>query len=564
MKYSILFFISGFLTVCSVFAQQKTIVPHQIESPLRFPLFLSGNFGELRGNHFHSGLDFKTQQVVGKSVYSIEKGYVSRVSVSPSGYGNALYIHHPTIGLTSVYAHLNGFAAKIDSVVERCQYEQESFAVDLTFGPDEIPVNKGEKVAISGNTGSSGGPHVHFELREIDSQAPIDALPYFRHRIKDTRKPDIRGIALYTVPGKGAAERTGYFPLTNTKNGRKILREELSAWGDVYLGVKAYDRMDSTTNIYGIYSVQLWVDSVLVFSSSLSKIPFDKTRYLNSFIDYGEWATNRSFIMRSYVEEGNRLDGYGRVANRGIITIDEERDYHCIYALRDVYGNKAELKFTIRGRRQEIPEERIPEDAVLMSYDQENVFDRDGVLLEIPVGALYSDLWFEYGCDEDSTYYSDVYRLHHRRTPMHLSSKLSIRIDNDVLPDKSKYCLANVAGGYSVARYRDGFLDASVRSFGSYAVSCDTVAPVITPLAPDRWGTNGTIRFRITDDRTGIRSYRGEIDGQFALFVWDAKSATISYRFDRKRVKRGGKHDLVLVVTDQCGNERRYERAVSW
>lgn len=564
MNYRHLFLMCG-LTLClAVVAQPKTIVPHQIEPPLRIPLFLSGNFGELRGNHFHSGIDLKTQGAVGKPVYSIDKGYVSRVSVSPYGYGNALYITHPSTGLTSVCGHLNGFAPKIDSIVKARQYEQESFAVDLSFSPGEIPVVKGERVAVSGNTGSSGGPHVHFELRRIDTQAPIDPLPYFQHRIKDTRKPDIRGIALYAVPGKGVASKTGYIPLASLKNGKKTVQEELSSWGEIYLGVKAYDCMDSAANIYGVHSIQLQVDSQLVFSSVLAEIPFDKSRYLNSFIDYNDWAAHRSFVMRSYVEPGNSLNVYGSVKNRGIVTIDEERDYKCTYVLRDVYGNRAELKFTIHGRRREIPQEPVPDNAALMAYDQENVIDQDGVMLDIPAGALYDNLWFRYDCRKDSTYYSDVFQLHDDKTPMHQAAKLRIRIENDVLADKSKYCLANVSGGHSAATYRDGFLETDIRSFGTYAVSCDTVPPVITPLTPEKWGTSGVIRFRISDNRTGIGSYRGELDGRFVLFEMDGKSATIRYAFDRSRIKRGQKHNLVLRVVDNCGNERLYERSVTW
>ena len=175
-------------------------------SPLDIPLILSANFGELRPNHFHSGVDFKTQGVVNKPVYSIEDGYVSRISVSPSGYGLAIYVDHPSTGQTSVYGHINKFTPKITKYIKEKQYEQEAYKIDLKLSANEFPVKKGDLIAYSGNTGSSGGPHVHFEIRNTSDQLALDPLVYYKDRIEDTQAPLIKGIAIYASEGKGAVE----------------------------------------------------------------------------------------------------------------------------------------------------------------------------------------------------------------------------------------------------------------------------------------------------------------------------------------------------------------------
>lgn len=557
--YLLIIFVFSFV---QGFAQKQVTNPHKTDLPLRIPLYLSGNFGELRGNHFHSGLDFKTQGVVGKSVYSIAEGYVSRVSVSPSGYGKALYITHPSLGIITVCGHLNGFNAQIDSIVKARQYENESFSVNLTFGADEIPVKRGQLVAKSGNTGSSGGPHVHFEIREIESQAPVDPLPYFRHLLKDTRKPQIRGVYLTAIPGKGYSNGEDGVTLVKKENAPVTLSKPLTAWGEVYLGVKAYDYMNETTNIYGVYSIQLQVDSQLIFSSVLDRIPFEETRYLNSFIDYREWKTKRSFVMKSKVDKGSKLNVYKQVVNQGIININEERVYPCVYTLRDAFGNKTVLKFSIQGKKHEFTPAIACD--TLLAYDLPYTGIYDGARIEIPENSFYEDVPFSYRREERPGYLSAVHSIHTPEVPVHNSYTLRVRIDSDKVADKQKYYMACIQpnGGEWAAKgkYDDGFYEISTNSFGMFAVKVDTVAPVITPLSPESWVKNGYIKFRIGDSQTGIGHFRGVIDGEYALFEYDAKTATLSYKIDRKRVSRDKEHELVMTVTDNCGNRQQYTR----
>ena len=384
----------------------------QLRKPMDIPVLLSGNFGELRSNHFHSGIDFKTQGVEGKPIHSVQDGYVSRISVSPWGYGNGLYITHPD-GTTTVYGHLQKFSQKITAYLKEKQYEQESFNVNLSLTPDELPVKEGELVALSGNTGSSGGPHLHFEVRDTETEEPMDPIEYYKDLIKDTQAPKIQGIMVYSMPGKGVVNgsrrKLELKPVT-AKNGKQTLTGKIEAWGEIGLAVKGYDYMDNTSNIYGIKDITLTADSQVIFHSNLDRFAFDETRYLNSFTDFEEWNEHRSFYIKSFVDPGNRLR-FIESLNRGILTIDEPRTYHLTYKLADAFGNTTQLSIRIEGKEQPIPEIDT-ENAELFHWWSDNRFGAKGIRLTIPKGNLYDDLYFRYSVKEDSAALGATHILH--------------------------------------------------------------------------------------------------------------------------------------------------------
>lgn len=540
-------------------------VAQQLRKPMDHPILLSGNFGELRSNHFHSGIDFKTQGVEGKPIHSVQDGYVSRISVSPWGYGNGLYINHPD-GTTTVYGHLQKFSKKITAYLKEKQYEQESFSVNLTLGPDELPVAEGEVVALSGNTGSSGGPHLHFEVRHTETEEPMDPIEYYKDRMQDTRPPKIQGIMIYPMIGKGvvngSSRKLELKPVT-AQNGKQTLTAKIEAWGEIGLAVKAYDYMDNTTNIYGVRDIALTVDSQVVFRSDLNRFAFSETRYLNSFTDFEEWKDHRSFYMKSFVEPGNRLR-FIQSVDRGILTIDEPRTYHLTYRLSDAFGNTTKLSIQIVGKEQPVPEINT-DNTELFHWWSDNRFGAKGIRLTIPKGNLYDDLYFRYSAKEDSTALGATHRLHNKPVALHKSAKLSIRLQTDTLENKQQYGIVRLQNGrrsWSGGVYRNGWIDTDIKELGSYTVGHDIVPPKITPLNPATWVSKQAISLRLSDNLSGVKTYRGEIDGQFVLFEMNSKSV-ITYRFDKERLARG-KHVLNLVVTDACGNQSSYTYPFAW
>ena len=537
----------------------------QLRKPMDIPVLLSGNFGELRSNHFHSGIDFKTQGVEGKPIHSVQDGYVSRISVSPCGYGNGLYITHPD-GTTTVYGHLQKFSQKITAYLKEKQYEQESFNVNLSLTPDELPVKEGELVALSGNTGSSGGPHLHFEVRDTETEEPMDPIEYYKDLIKDTQAPKIQGIMVYSMPGKGVVNgsrrKLELKPVT-AKNGKQTLTGKIEAWGEIGLAVKGYDYMDNTSNIYGIKDITLTADSQVIFHSNLDRFAFDETRYLNSFTDFEEWKEHRSFYIKSFVDPGNRLR-FIESLNRGILTIDEPRTYHLTYKLADAFGNTTQLSIRIEGKEQPIPEIDT-ENAELFHWWSDNRFGAKGIRLTIPKGNLYDDLYFRYSVKEDSAALGATHILHNKPVAFHKSAKLSLRLQTDTLDNKQQYGIVRLQNGrrsWTGGVYRNGWVDADIKEMGSYTLGQDLVPPTITPLNPATWVSQQAITLRLSDNLSGVQTYRGEIDGQYVLFEMNSKSV-ITYHFDKERLARG-KHTLKLVVTDACGNQSTYTYPFTW
>ena len=550
-------FLTGITTV--------TAKAQQLRKPMDIPILLSGNFGELRSNHFHSGIDFKTQGVEGKPIHSVQDGYVSRISVSPWGYGNGLYITHPD-GTTTVYGHLQKFSQKITAYLKEKQYEQESFNVNLSLTPDELPVKEGELVALSGNTGSSGGPHLHFEVRDTETEEPMDPIEYYKDLIKDTQAPKIQGIMVYSMPGKGVVNgsrrKLELKPVT-AKNGKQTLTGKIEAWGEIGLAVKGYDYMDNTSNIYGIKDITLTADSQVIFHSNLDRFAFDESRYLNSFTDFEEWKEHRSFYIKSFVDPGNRLR-FIESLNRGILTIDEPRTYHLTYQLADAFGNTTRLSIQIEGKEQPIPEVDT-ENTELFHWWSDNRFGAKGIRLTIPKGNLYDDLYFRYSVKEDSTALGAAHILHNKPVAFHKSAKLSLRLQTDTLENKQQYGIVRLQNGrrsWTGGVYRNGWVDADIKEMGSYTLGQDLVPPTITPLNPATWVSKQAIALRLSDNLSGVQTYRGEIDGQYVLFEMNSKSV-ITYHFDKERLARG-KHTLKLVVTDACGNQSTYTYPFTW
>lgn len=540
----------------------------QYAEPLNISPALSAGFGELRNNHFHSGIDFKTQQVVNKPVFAVADGYISRISVSPSGYGLALYIDHPDQGHTTVYGHLNSFSKHIAQYVEDKQYENESYRVNLNLEPHEIPIVKGEQIALSGNTGSSGGPHLHFEVRDLETQGPLDPLQYVAQSIRDTQSPDLNGIAFYPIMGQGIVNGSNTPTRLNigkSKAGNPLpLQKKMTAWGKIGVGVKAYDKMNGQNNIYGVKHIRLYVDDSLTYSSTINEYLFEETRMLNSFVDFEEWRNNKSFFMKSFIEPGNNLRIYNG-GHDGYININEERAYPMKYELEDHHGNITSFSFTVHGAAQNIDNNPICQN--LMEWQSFNRYVDYDFMLTIPKDILYTDFCFQHTSTPHmgNKYYSDIHEVNNNPVPLHKNGKMWLKIKSDTLSQRTKYGVVKINKGnrrdnWMGGTYKNGGLELSINELGSsYAISMDSIAPKIEPQSPQTWKQNGSIRIKLTDDKSGIHTFRGTIDGQFVLFTHDSKSSIYTYTFNRQRLGELPIKNFRFVATDGVGNETVYE-----
>lgn len=534
-------------------AQAQHVQESKFCSPFDFPILLSANFGELRPNHFHNGLDIKTQGVTGKPIHCIADGYVSRVAVLHGGYGQAIYVTHPN-GLTSVYGHVISFAKNIQAYVRQYQYAHETFVCDLKFQPGQFPVKKGDIIALSGNEGASAGPHLHLELRRTETGEYIDPMPYFKHLLKDSKAPVGSLIGIYPIQGKGVVNGSSHKKLLAIGN----LKQPVHAWGEIYTGISAKDYMDGTSNFYGVHSVTLYVDSVQVFNSTTDKVLPDENRMINGFTDYEELTRTRRLIMRSYKLPGNRLRLLHTNENRGVVTIDEERDYHFRYVLEDNFGNRRTYQFIVKGKRQDIPEYK-PEANEMLYWNRTNVIQKPGMELVVPRYHVYENVPLRTDMRGDSSRIAFDYILDAGRTPIHSYCDLSIGLRHMPVADTTKYYIVQKAGKWRSSmggKYANGWIKTRVRSLGTFSVDVDTIAPQITPIGQGGWRTSRNIRFRIKDMESGIGSYKVYIDGKFVLFGLKKGILVIQ---DPEKVKKGVPHKLEVTVTDQCGNMARKE-----
>ncbi|MHB9054985.1 MAG: M23 family metallopeptidase [Paludibacteraceae bacterium] len=558
MRFILFICLFGLPLFISLPVKAQNFVP-----PLRIPPSLSSNFGDLRNNHFHSGLDYRTQQTVNKPVYAADNGFVSRISVSPGGYGLALYIDHPS-GYTSVYGHLNSFSKKVADYVKLKQYDQESYRVDVTLKPNEISVKKGEQIALSGNTGGSGGPHLHFEIRDTKTQDPLNVLDFLGKTMTDTQKPGIQGIAFYPQEGKGVINGSSNpirLNIEKTKFGSyNGLGRVITAWGTVGIGIKAYDRMNGTGGTLGIESIKLFVDGIRIFSSSMSRFSFDKSRMINSFVDFEYWRNNKSFFMKSFVEPGNTLSIY-ETTNSGLININAEKNYDLRYELIDHYGNKTSYSFIIKGKKQAIPSRQTCEKN--MSWLVSNWYANNDFKLSIPMGNLYTDICFNYKLSTSGKYYSDIHQINNKPIPLHKNALIWLKLNGRAGKDTTRYGIVEISKtgkeNWIGGRYKEAGIEGSINELGGrYALVRDTIDPSVTPVSPTNWVRNRRINISLKDEKSGIAFYRGEIDGKFVLFANDVKSSIYSYIFDDSRLVKGQKHRLVFKAADGAGNKKEY------
>ena len=555
MKYSIFFSLLFFIgSVQSGYAQETDTDKPSFIPPFDFPITFSGNFGEIRANHFHGGLDFKTGGTIGKPVRALADGYISRIRVT-HGSGYVLDVAYDN-GYSTINRHLSAFVGDVARRVEDLQYEKESWEVEITPEPDEYPVKAGQIIALSGNTGYSFGPHLHLDMIETATDEYIDPLPFFMNKVKDKTAPRAEGIMLFPQPGKGVVEgkqTRRAFPAHPTK--------PITAWGLIGAGIRAYDYMDGVQNKYGVKTVILEVDGEEVFRSTIDRFAYEENRYINSWT-HGQY-------MKSFIEPGNRLRMLQvSNGNRGLVEINEERPYRFVYTLSDALGNTSKVRFTVQGQKTTIAPVEHREKYAL-KWDKVNYLQEPGLELVIPKGMLYDDVLLNYSVRADSGDIAFTYQLNDTRIPMHNACDLRIGLRRRPVEDVTKYYVAGVTargGKYRIGgKYEDGVMKVRIRDLGTYTVAVDTVPPVITPVNQAQWGRTGKIIFKAKDKETGINTYRGTIDGKYALFGKpNSISGNLVCELDPKHVEKGGKHVVEMTVTDGCGNRTTEQFEFVW
>jgi murein DD-endopeptidase MepM/ murein hydrolase activator NlpD len=525
------------------------------------PPALAGSFGELRASHFHSGIDFRTNQRQGYPVYAIADGYISRIRVQNSGFGWALYIDHPN-GYTSVYGHLQRYNAKLSSIAKAYQYGKKSFEIDEFPGAGQIAVHKGEIIAYSGNTGSSGGPHLHFEVRDTKTEATINPQ-LFGIEVPDRVTPVISGLYVYKLNQKPFTEHTvkQRIPIIGG-NGSYRVNTILNLSGETGFGIVTTDRHTGLSGTNGVYSITLEVDGKPVFTSSMERFKFENSRAINSHIDYPTYLNSRVSIQKSFVDPGNPLGIYSNLVNSGRIDFSDGQVHELRYIVKDVKGNTSILPFRVQAGQQAAAV--IPEGfkGRLLPYNQVNELNTDSVKIILPKGTLYNDLdlIFRPGTQTAANGFSPVHQVHNRFTPLHVGFELWIKVTRNLGNLQDKALIVSTSGVSQGGQFDNGYVKATPRAFGSFYVTVDTLPPVVTALnVSDGKRMTGIdkMSFKIRDNLSGIKSFNGYIDGAWVLMEFDQKTATLWHSFDSSITT--GKHKFELTVVDMKNNSKTVE-----
>jgi hypothetical protein len=566
----------GFILKINILVGQPTSSPFNLRPPLNGELKLSGSFGEIRTNSFHAGIDFRTGGITGAKVFASNDGFVSRVKAGGFGFGKAIYIEHPN-GLTTVYGHLDRFSPEIEEFVKEQQYKQKSFEVDLNLNANQIKVKRGQNIALSGNSGSSGGPHLHYEVRLTKNQIPLNPafsnLPIF-----DTLHPVITSAWIYPINSSSSIDEINVKTELNVHSTgyRYRITDTIHFQGIAGVGISAYDYINKNSLRCGVYEIKMYVNNNLQYHFTIDEFSFSDTRYANSHIDFALRQETGERVHKLFKEPNNQFNGYKTLVNNGFINSKKDSLYNVRIEVNDTRQNSCELNFVMKGEDAKhiinVPEYSEHEPQAYWLFYNENKLETDKFSISVPKNVLYDNINFSYGYSHSSVgMYSPIIHVHNKYTPAHRNYMLSIRADS--LPvslyDKALIGTINSKGEIETAGggYIDGNVVTNVNFFGDFFVTIDTIPPSIKPLNiqdKKNMGNEKTIRFEVQDDISGIASINGYINGEWVLFEHDPKNNLIFYEFDNQRLQKGNSHSLKLVVDDNKGNIETYACTFLW
>lgn len=548
-----------FLFCVQIIFAQKEIPTDYFDNPLKIPLELSGTFGELRSNHFHAGLDIRTQQREGIPVYAPADGYVNRIKVSHFGYGKALYIQHPN-GYSTVYAHLREYAGAIQDYVKKEQYKKQSYEVEMFPGAGELQVKKGDLIGYTGNTGSSGGPHLHYEIRDASSRPMNPKL--FGVDITDSRKPLINSVFVYPIGEDAHVNQDANLKqlrLIPQKDGNYVT-EKISAFGTLGFGVSAVDQQDSANNRNGVYKIETFYNGQQKMDVVFDRISFDETRYVNRYTDYAYNAEHKTRIQKLFIEKNNPLSIFKNSHQNGFVTVADSTDGVYTIVVSDFKENTVTVTIPVEGKQLPIKNLKTQPEYT------HHIFAREGseIVTEnfkvyIPGGALYDDAYLQVS-EKDGVLY-----LHKDNIPIQNNITIQADVSHIDTKDKDKVYIGKLNNkgevSYLNTNRSGNTLSAKTRNFGNFTLAVDSNPPTIVPVnfADKQWiSNNKTLELKIEDKETGIKGYRATVNGKWILMEYEHKKNLLTYNFD-DGVISDSENNLQVIVTDNVGNSTKFE-----
>ena len=533
---------------------------YNLNSPIDLPLNLSGTFGEFRSSHFHYGLDVTTNKKPGYNVYSIDSGSVVRINVSTSGYGKALYINHPN-GLTSVYAHLKEFSPKIQEYIKTQQYLNKSYSVQKFFNNSEMQVNKGDLIGYTGNTGGSSGPHLHFEIRDTKSQNPINPLS-FNYKYDDSNRPIIKSLYLFNEDDIFKKRNSKKYEIKKI-NDSLYIADKIVYSNKIGIGIEVYDRQSNNNyNRNGVYEVKMFIDSVLNFSYKMDKINIDESVFRKIFYDYLLLKTKKKRIQKVYYPLNSKLNFLNHNVNTGIFKSTDKYEKDVLIEVSDWNNNKSYLNFKIEGITSNIIEKSI--DGIEVVPSQKYLIKKNNIEIGFKKNSFFNKVAL------NIEYQNDTLRIDEDIYPLRKSYNIKIykQVEDSIIKRQSYIGLINKNGtvSYLKTNKKDNFFSTNSSILGSYTLSRDSINPEVKPLnfsLNKDISDQKTIRLRIYDKTSGIKSYNVFINNKWALFEHEPKSNLIFHNIDDGIIKNG-ENKITIKVIDGVGNKTEFNSKVYW
>ena len=531
---------------------------YNLNSPIDLPLNLSGTFGEFRSSHFHYGLDITTNKKSGYEVYSVDSGSIIRIRVSTSGYGKAVYIDHSN-GLTSVYAHLKEFSPKIQEYIKAQQYLNKSYNIQKFFNLGDLVVNKGDLIGYSGNTGGSSGPHLHFEIRDTKSQNPINPLS-FKYKYEDIKRPVIRSLYVFDETNSFKKNNPKRYPIKKI-NDSIYESEKVIYNNNIGIGLEVYDRQSSNNyNRNGIYEIRMYLDSILSFSYKMDNINISESIFRKVFYDYSLLKTKGIRVQKVYYPPNSKLSFLNHNITKGIFETNDIIEKDVLIEVIDWNNNKSYLNFQIEGMLSNIKEKPI--DGIEIVPDQEYKIKKNNMEIEFRKNSFFNKVALNIESRNDTLKVDkDIYPL---RKPYNI--KINKKIEDSILRRQSYIGIINKNGELSFLRTKINGRSFSANSsiLGTYVLSRDSIKPEIKPLnfsLNKDISKQSTLRVRIYDNISGIKSYEVLINNKWALFEYEPKSNLIFHKI-KDGIIKNGENDINIRVLDGVGNETKINSKV--
>ncbi len=540
---------------------QKKYPENYFRNPLDIPVVLAGTFGELRSNHFHSGIDIKTQGKEGLKIYAAADGYVSRIKVSQFGFGKALYVTHPN-GYSTVYAHLSRYANTIEKHVKAVQYKKERYQTgNLFFKADKFPVKKGDVIAYSGDTGSSGGPHLHYEIRNSKTENVINPL-FFGLNPLDTQPPTVNAIKAYTL-NKGARVNNQnnniLLSLKKIKSG-VYTTNKITASGIIGFGVSVFDRLNLAPNKNGIYSLEMLVNGKRFYYHDVETFSFAETKFINLHIDYPHYKKYRKKYQKTYKETANKLSTYEQLINNGKLNIKNGLNYKVQIIAKDYKGNASTITIPITGVATNtiFSKEKDTTNFKILASNFHK-FSKKNVTVSFPKNTFYNNIFLDFNVNDNG-----VAKIHTPTIPLNKSFTLKFNVSKYNEIEKQQLYIAYLENpkypSYQYTRKKDSIFYTTTKTLGKYGLVSDKIKPTIKPVnfKAQQWISSlKTLKVKISDIGSGIKTYRATIDGKWILMEFNHKKRILTYNFNDKKLV-GSKHIFKIVVSDNVGNTNTY------